>query len=198
MKTLALIFCWYSHPHCSRAVPSGFITTASLSIIRLSRSAKDQDFGAGAADIDICVKNRDIARSGQCISQLFKGIFQIGGGLPLPESAFRVFPDVVVCITDQLPVFLGVLEQQFPSFHVIISYVCYFGLIKSRYGTRIPGTFEEWGNIPEERQGRRTDLDRRFVLVPSLLLKFPINSSGTPDFTSMEAYIKSLPYSERI
>jgi len=34
--------------------------------------------------------------------------------------------------------------------------------------------------------------------LPSLLLKLPINASGNPDFTSMEAYIKSLPYSDRI
>ncbi len=47
--------------------------------------------------------------------------------------------------------------------------------------TSIPGTFEEWGELPIERQGKRTDLARLYGLVKDGLSNFEIMEQN-PDY----------------
>ena len=57
-----------------------------------------------------------------------------------------------------------------------------------KHGTRIPGTFEEWGDIPEERQGRRTDLDDLYQMV----------KEGATDLEILEVHPRAMMYLDKI
>ena len=57
-----------------------------------------------------------------------------------------------------------------------------------KHGTRIPGTFEEWGDAPEERQGRRTDLDDLYQMV----------KEGATDLEILEVHPRAMMYLDKI
>ncbi|MDO4269801.1 MAG: replication protein [Eubacteriales bacterium] len=57
-----------------------------------------------------------------------------------------------------------------------------------KHGTRIPGTFEEWGEIPEEQPGRRTDLADLYEMI----------KSGATDVELLESFPKSMLYLDKI
>lgn len=58
----------------------------------------------------------------------------------------------------------------------------------AKHGTRIPGTFEEWGEIPAEQQGQRTDLADIYGMV----------KEGASDVTILEAFPKAMLYLDKI
>ncbi|MCQ5129970.1 replication protein [Butyricicoccus faecihominis] len=58
----------------------------------------------------------------------------------------------------------------------------------TKHGTRIPGTFEEWGEIPEEQPGRRTDLADLYEMI----------KSGATDIELLEAFPKAMLYLDKI
>lgn len=57
-----------------------------------------------------------------------------------------------------------------------------------KHGTRIPGTFEEWGDIPEEHQGRRTDIDDLYQMV----------KEGATDLEILEVHPRAMMYLDKI
>lgn len=57
-----------------------------------------------------------------------------------------------------------------------------------KHGTSIAGTFEEWGDIPEEQQGRRTDLEDLYQMV----------KDGADNVTIMEAFPKAMMFLDKI
>lgn len=58
----------------------------------------------------------------------------------------------------------------------------------SKHGTRIPGTFEEWGEIPDEQQGRRTDLADLYEMV----------KAGATDLEILEVFPKAMLYLDKL
>lgn len=53
-----------------------------------------------------------------------------------------------------------------------------------KHGTHIPGTFKEWGDIPQEQQGKRNDLDYIYNMV----------KDGASDAEVLEAYPRALMF----
>lgn len=58
----------------------------------------------------------------------------------------------------------------------------------AKHGTRIPGTFEEWGEVPEEQPGRRTDIDCLYEMV----------KEGASDIEILESYPRAMMYLDKI
>lgn len=58
----------------------------------------------------------------------------------------------------------------------------------AKHGTKISGTFEEWGSIPEEQPGRRTDLADLYEMI----------KSGATDVELLEAFPKAMLYLDKI
>lgn len=57
-----------------------------------------------------------------------------------------------------------------------------------KHGTKITGTFEEWGDIPQEQPGARTDLAELYALI----------KAGASNYEIMELEPKYMMYLERI
>lgn len=57
-----------------------------------------------------------------------------------------------------------------------------------KHGTRIPGTFEEWGEIPVDQQGQRTDLADLYEMV----------KGGATDVEILEVHPKAMMYLDKI
>lgn len=58
----------------------------------------------------------------------------------------------------------------------------------AKHGTKIPGTFEEYGDVPEEHQGQRTDLEGLYEML----------KDGATDLELMEANPKAMLYLDRM
>lgn len=58
----------------------------------------------------------------------------------------------------------------------------------AKHGTRIPGSFEEWGDVPPEQQGRRSDLADLYELV----------KAGANDLEILEAHPKAMLYLDKV
>lgn len=58
----------------------------------------------------------------------------------------------------------------------------------AKHGTKIPGTFEEWGEIPPEQQGRRTDLADVYEMV----------KEGADDMEILEAHPGAMMYLDKV
>lgn len=58
----------------------------------------------------------------------------------------------------------------------------------AKHGTKILGTFEEWGEVPEEQPGRRTDIDYLYEMV----------KEGASDIEILEAYPRAMMYLDKI
>ena len=91
------------------------------------------------------------------------------------------------------------LKAKFPEAHIEAAkgtsaqnrdYVGKFGKWEDdiKHGTKIPGTFEEWGDLPQERQGRRSDMEFLYSLV----------KEGASDLEIMEASPRMMLYLDRI
>lgn len=111
----------------------------------------------------------------------------------LKQSLSRIKPIVYYCMADEIgvkektphthifiacssPVRFSTIKKQFPEAHIEQArgtslenkeYIAKSGKWKDdpKGDTAIEGTFEEWGEIPIERQGARTDLDLLYHLV---------------------------------
>lgn len=57
-----------------------------------------------------------------------------------------------------------------------------------KHGTKIPGTFEEWGDIPPEQQGRRSDLSDLYEMV----------KNGADNLEILETYPKAMMYLDKV
>ena len=91
------------------------------------------------------------------------------------------------------------LKSHFPEAHLEAArgssaqnrdYICKEGkwAADKKHGTKIAGTFEEWGEIPAEQQGRRTDIDYLYELV----------KEGAGDLEILEAYPRAMMYLDKI
>ena len=58
----------------------------------------------------------------------------------------------------------------------------------AKHGQKIPGTWEEGGEVPEERQGRRTDLDDLYQMV----------KEGATDLEILEVHPRAMMYLDKI
>lgn len=58
----------------------------------------------------------------------------------------------------------------------------------TKHGTKIPGTFEEWGEVPPEQQGRCADLADLYEMV----------KEGANDLEILEAYPNAMIYIDKV